>query len=287
MEFSDLLKPAVLAYLASILSGQLLIFWLRKIFENRRNKARVKAGLRGNAILDRGQVLLNLRGQSFWETTVLLMTIVVVPFILVAFVFDADSEKDGLAVAFVGMLAWVLFSATDVAKAFFGGVAFRAYASIRCPFQVGDRVTIGGQSGKVEFIGPFFVTLVTVDDDLVNVPTASLWDQTLISANAGDKSSLAVMSFHLAPFVSADLRRKTEQNIWDAIQKSMYWDHEKPMQIYLEQNKDEIVLTAKAYVASTYNEALFKSDVYQSFLDFVDQEKIPLASTEWHRELKP
>jgi len=166
-------------------------------------------------------------------------------------------------------------------------VAFRAYASIRCPFQVGDRVTIGGQSGKVEFIGPFFVTLVTVDDDLVNVPTASLWSQTLISANAGDKSSLAVMSFHLAPFVRADLRRKTEQNIWDAIQKSMYWDHEKPMQIYLEQNKDEIVLTAKAYVASTYNEALFKSDVYQSFLDFVDHEKIPLASTEWHRELKP
>jgi hypothetical protein len=56
------------------------------------------------------------------------------------------------------------------------------------------------------------------------------------------------------------------------------------MQIYVEQCKDEIVLTAKAYVALTYNEPIFKSDVYQAFLDFADLESIPLDSTEWRRQ---
>ena len=59
------------------------------------------------------------------------------------------------------------------------------------------------------------------------------------------------------------------------------------MQIYLEQGPSEIVLTARAYVASTYNEPLFKSDVYQAFLDFADRESIPLASREWRRTLEP
>lgn len=286
MSISDLLNPAVGLYLFGIVLGQWLVFRRRKQQEIQQSEARRNAKLTGKPLLDRSVQLQRFNQQSLHETGVLLGTVCVLPFVIAGLFHRFELDIGGLPVAFLGLMGWFLFSATDIAKAFFGGVAFRSYASIRCPFQVGDRVTIGGQSGKVEFIGPFFVTLVTVDDDLVNVPTASLWNQTLISANAGDKSSLAVMSFHLAPFVSADLRRKTEQNIWDAIQKSMYWDHEKPMQIYLEQNKDEIVLTAKAYVASTYNEALFKSDVYQSFLDFVDQEQIPLASTEWHRELK-
>jgi hypothetical protein len=55
----------------------------------------------------------------------------------------------------------------------------------------------------------------------------------------------------------------------------------------LEQRKDEILLTARAYVASTYNEPLLKSDVYQAFLDFADKKSVPLASTEWRRPVGP
>lgn len=46
------------------------------------------------------------------------------------------------------------------------------------------------------------------------------------------------------------------------------------------QERGAIVLTARAYVASTYNEALFKSDVYQAFLDFADKNALPLAAAE-------
>lgn len=93
------------------------------------------------------------------------------------------------------------------------------------------------------------------------------------------------MSFHLAPFVSATQRKEAEDAIWDAIQRSVYWDFDRPMQIFVEQRRDEIVLNAKAYVASTYNEPLFKSDVYQAFLNFADSKGIPLASTEWRRQV--
>jgi hypothetical protein len=87
--------------------------------------------------------------------------------------------------------------------------------------------------------------------------------------------------------VSAAQRRRAEDAIWDAIQRSVYWDFDKPMQIFLTQKREEILLTAKAYAASTYNEPLFKSDVYQAFLDFADKEGVPLASTEWRREVQP
>ena len=138
-------------------------------------------------------------------------------------------------------------------------------------------MTLLGHAGKVEDIGPFFVRLKTADDEEVRIPTAALWNAPLISANAGKRASLCVMTFHLAPCVGAEKRKKAENAIWDAIQRSVYWDFDNPMQIYVEQRKDEIVLTAKAYVASTYNEPLFKSDVYQAFLDFTDSESVPLA----------
>ena len=53
------------------------------------------------------------------------------------------------------------------------------------------------------------------------------------------------------------------------------------MQIFLVQERDAICLTAKAYVASTYNEPLFTSDVTRAFLEFADKEGIPLASLAW------
>ncbi len=281
-ELQDLLKPAVGLYIAGVVGGQILVAYLHQRREKEIQERREKAGLNQQVLVDHATRLKDLRQQTLIESSVLLGSVIILPFLL-AEVFGDNSK--GLSVAFLAMIVWVLFSASDVGKAFISGIAFRAFASLRRPFQVGDRVTLGGHSGKVEYIGPFYVRLITSDDDLVSIPTASLWDSTLVSANAGDKASLCVMSFYLAPFVSADARKKTEDAIWNAIQKSLYWDFGKPMQIYVEQNRDEIVLTAKSYVASTYNELLFKSDVYQSFLDFTAKNNVPLASTEWRREV--
>ena len=198
---------------------------------------------------------------------------------------ESDADKKGLAIAFLALLTWTIYSGTDILKAFLGGLAFKTIAAFTQPFQVGDRVTLKGISGKVVKFETFFVMLQTLNDDLISIPTHTLWSEVLTSANAGDRSSLCVMNFYLASFVHANQRQKAEDAIWDAIQASVYYEPSKPMQIYLTQTPDAIQLTAKAYVASTYNEPLFTSDVTRAFLDFVSQEDIALAPSSWKLSL--
>ena len=276
-DLESLLNWPVAVYLLAVVGAQIAISIARARRARRLAEDRRAAGLDDEILVDHSIKLETIRNRALADALVLLATVVVLPFLLVLLVPDAQSH--GLAIVFLGLLIWILVSVTDVARAFLGGVAFRVYVGLRRPFQVGDRVTLCGHAGKVEDIGPFYVRLTTEDDDQVNVPTAALWNTPLISANAGDRASLCVMSFHLAAFVDAEKRKKAEDAIWNAIQRSVYWEFDKPMQIYVEQAKDEIVLTARAYVASTYNELLFKSDVHQAFLDFADSERIPLAST--------
>jgi hypothetical protein len=90
--------------------------------------------------------------------------------------------------------------------------------------------------------------------------------------------------FYLAPFVSAGQRQLVEDTIWEAIQASSYFEPAKPVQRYLAQNPDSIQLTAKAYVASTYNDPLFKSDVTRLVLDFTSKKGIALASSAWRAD---
>ncbi len=276
-EFDQLLSVPVGIYIGGVILGQVGLSILRSRKQKELKKCRHKAGLNDQVLVDHSLKLETFRQQAITEALVLLATLVFLPIIL-AYSINDPKEASALGITFLALLIWVMVTATDVAKAFLGGIAFRTFVGFRRPFQIGDRVTIAGYSGKVEEIGPFFVRLNTSDDDLVSIPTASLWNTPIVSANAGDKASLCVMTFHLAPFIDAKTRKAVEQAIWDAIQRSVYWDFEKPMQIYLEQRKGEILMTARAYVASTYNESLFKSDIYQSFLDFADKESIPLAS---------
>jgi hypothetical protein len=57
------------------------------------------------------------------------------------------------------------------------------------------------------------------------------------------------------------------------------------MQSYLSQNPDSIQLSARAYVASTYNELLFKSDVTRLVLDVTAKQGIALASAAWKADI--
>ncbi|MGI9511222.1 MAG: mechanosensitive ion channel domain-containing protein, partial [Geminicoccaceae bacterium] len=270
-EPSDFLTWPVAIYLATILLGQVGLAFYRHHIANATAERRRRAGLDNQVLVDHKITLETIRNNALVDAAVLLVTVVAVP-ILLHQLWPGDEASKGLGLTFLVLLIWVLVSGTDIGKAYLGGVAFRAYVGLRHPFQVGDRVTLMGHSGKVEEIDPFFVQISTPDDDRVSIPTAALWSAPLVSANAGERASLSVMTFHLASFVTAAERKASEDAIWNAIQRSVYWDFDKPMQIYLEHRRDEIVLTARAYVASTYNELLFKSDVYQAFLDFADRE---------------
>jgi small-conductance mechanosensitive channel len=284
-------NPYVIIYLLIVIGGQMLYTawyqWSRKqIAKHRRTQ-----GLPEDIFLNHAERLSERRREALLESGILAASIIIVPFILIYIAGSPNSdtpgkEQQGLALVFVALLFWVMISGTEVAKVFLSGLAFKTLTAFKNPFQVGDRVTLKGVGGKVIGIDTFFVTLQTPDDDQVSIPTASLWNETMYSVNAGDRSSLCVMNFYLAPFVTVDQRQAAEDTIWDAIQSSVYYDPTKPMQIFLSQNQDSIQLTAKSYVASTYNEPLFSSDVTRAFLEFAAKHRIALASQSWRASVK-
>ena len=284
-ELVKLLKdPHILVYFAIVISSQIVygivVYFIRRNTRTRRRNQ----GLPEELLINNAEKLASRRVAALLQSAILLASILLTPFILV-WITKSHTDKSGLAIAFVVLLGSMLFNGTDVVKAFLGGLAFKTLATFKQPFQIGDRVTLKNISGKVISFDTFFVVLQTLNDDRISIPTHTLWCEVLTSTNAGDRSSLCVMNFYLASFVDAGQRQKAEDAIWDAIQASVYYDPSKPMQIYLAQTSEAIQLTAKAYVASTYNEPLFISDVTRTFLNFVSKENIALAPSSW--ELNP
>ena len=260
--------------------------------ENNRKAQELPKG----SLVNQTRKLEELKAEAKQQVTWLLLPIVALPFILVVLKYligltpaigwinqitnpftGVINSSGGLLLTFLLFALWLLFTTTDLAKAAVGGIAFRTVMVFSNTIQVGDRVTIAGSSGKITDIGIFYLTLVTIDDDKVCLPTNSLWGATLINANDGDRSSLTVTNFYLSPMVNAKQLQAAEDAIWEAIQASPYFEPSKVKQIFYHQQPEYIQLTAKAYVASTYNEPLFKSDITRRFLQFAKNEGILLA----------
>lgn len=280
----ELLSPPVLMYLMLVLMA---LFVPEMWFEyNRRKKAkrRKSVGLPEESIMNTAEKLTSTRFEAQVQSLIFILAIFVTPFFIAPFVSHAG--KNALLLAFVGILVWSLTSGTHVAVSFLNGLSFKTVIAFAKPIQVGDRVTLNGHSGKVLSIGTFFVMLQTLNDDLVSIPTSSLWNANLVSANAGQRYSLCMMDFYLAPFATHDDIQRAEDIIWDSIQASPYFEMSQPMQIYVNQELNSIHLVARAYVASTYNEPLFVSDVSKAFLKFAYEHNLPLAAPYWKREVK-
>ncbi|MEM7311033.1 MAG: mechanosensitive ion channel domain-containing protein [Planctomycetota bacterium] len=265
MSLDSVLRIEVALYLGLVLAIQLAVAWCLAAYRRAGARARREQGLPDDVLLHRTVGLEELRTASVLQSVVLLLSVLVVPLLLAA---NAGEEaREGLSVAFLGLFAWSLWSATDFTKSFLGGLTFRTYAAFLPPFQVGDRITVAGVSGRVDDIGLFHVRLVTPDDDLVSVPTASLWSETIANANAGDRSSLVALDLFLDPRATSDQRKAAEDILWDCVQASTYFEPEKPLQIYVSQLPHAVRMTAKGYVASTYDEPLFRSEVTSRVLD--------------------
>lgn len=282
----NLVNPWVLAYMVLLLLSVVFPRLLEKIAATNREIDRREAKLYGEPVIGPGFRLETSRKIASREFTIFSAIALLAPFILGGIAYakymplqeeEFVSVQKSLGTAFVGLFIWISVSGTETAKAFFGGLAFRALLAQTRPFQVGDRVTLDGYSGRVENIGFFHVSLVTPDDDLVSVPTYQLWSEPLVSTNAGNRMSLCVIDFYLSPRVNAEQRKKAEAIIRDAVQASIYYEPAKPLQTFCNQEMDAIHFQAKAYVSSTYREFEFKDDVTKKTLDAFDEHSIPLA----------
>lgn len=161
--------------------------------------------------------------------------------------------------ALMGTLAVAVgFALKDLAASVLAGITIL----FDRPFQVGDRVTFGGQYGEVSAIGLRSVRMVTLDDSLVTIPNNKFLTDVVISGNAGALDMQIVMDFHIAP--DADLR-KAKEIVDEAVQSSRYVFLEKPVVVLVSDVMQQTYLAtrlrAKAYVLDVRYEGAFASDV--------------------------
>lgn len=278
----------IAAYIGGVVLLQLACGYYFRRRKNNIIAARAAQNLPPDVLVNNSVKLAEARQESLLYATVLLSSVLLLPLLFISFEYGevtaqagSTGDNTGLALTFLLLLSWVFFSATDVSKAYLGGLAFKTMTAFQVPFQVGDRASFEGIEGRVTSIGTFFTTLQTQNDDKISIPTSSLWHSPITSVNGSSRSSLCVMNFYLSSHISKSDRIKAENHIWDSIQSSAYFDPTQPIHIFLQQNPDCIQLIAKAYVASTYREPMFTSDVTTSFLDYAIEERIlPVMDTQ-------
>jgi small-conductance mechanosensitive channel len=198
----------------------------------------------------------------------------VVAFVL-AFTSMFDLSPEALFALSGTAAVTIGFALKDVAASFLAGITIL----VSKPFQVGDRVTFGGFYGEVKEIGLRSVRVVTLDDNLVTIPSNKLLTEPIASANAGNIDCMVVVPFQIAP--GADHARAREI-VRDAVVASKYLLLGKPFTVLLstrltEQGRAVIELTAKAYVYDMRHEKAFSSDITDRVLTAFRENEIPLA----------
>ena len=179
-------------------------------------------------------------------------------YIIIVYIF----EISGNALLSAGTAAGVAlaFAGQDVLKNIFGGLIIIADQ----PFQVGDKITIGGTYGEVVSIGLRSTRIVTSDDNLVSVPNSQVVESQVSNANAGQLHCQVVVELYLPGWVDAT---KAKSIAYSAAATSKYVYLDKPIVVVVLDDFKEmslIRLSVKAYVFDCLNELAFKSEVTET-----------------------
>ncbi len=183
---------------------------------------------------------------------------IVVVYYIISGVFEVDQE--GLLAAGAAVGVAVGFAAQDVLKNIFGGILI----ILDQPFQVGDRVSVGGTYGEVVSIGLRSTRIVTPDDNLVSVPNTQVVDGQVANANAGALDCQVVTELYLPGWVDVS---KAKEIAYDAAANSKFVYLKKPIVVLVKDEFKETFLTRiiiKAYVLDARYESRFASDVTET-----------------------
>jgi small-conductance mechanosensitive channel len=181
---------------------------------------------------------------------------------LFAFVLVATNvitfSRDAL-IALGGTIAVTVgFGLKDSVASLFAGI----FIFFDRPFQVGDWVSFGGFYGEVTEIGLRSVRIVTLDDNLVSIPTNKFLTDPVASANAGALDMMVVMDFYIAPDSDFMLAKRSA---YEATVTSKYVYLNKRVDVLLSEELTTAGLATRirinAYVVDTRYEKRFLSDV--------------------------
>ena len=176
-------------------------------------------------------------------------------YLIVRVIFRVDAQGFLAASAAVGVA--VGFAAQDLLKNLFGGLIL----VFDQPFQVGDKISVGGTYGEVVSIGLRSTRIVTADDNLVSVPNAQVVDQQVANANAGELNCQVVTDLFLPGWVDESLALNIA---FEAAASSKYVYLNKPIVTLVKDEFKETFLTrirVKACVLDPRFEFQFQSDV--------------------------
>ncbi|SLK01142.1 Small-conductance mechanosensitive channel [Novosphingobium mathurense] len=191
---------------------------------------------------------INTLGQFviYVATTVLVL--------LLSFRFDETT----LAVIGGTIAVAVGFAMKDLVASFIAGVI----VMLDRPFQVGDRVSFGGEYGDITAIGLRSVRMQTLDDNTITIPNSKFLSEITSSGNYGALDMQVVMDFYIAPGQDID---RAYEIVNEAALSSRFVFLAKPVTVLVKQwVSDYLVgvrLRLKAYVLDTRFEKAFESDV--------------------------
>jgi small-conductance mechanosensitive channel len=160
-------------------------------------------------------------------------------------------------VAFSGLLgAAIGFGLKDLFADVIGGL----FLVFEKPYQIGDKVKIGGYYGEVSDIGIRATRLITPDDSMVSVPNYLMFSQAVASANAGSPEMMVVIDLFIAPESEAEVALEILQ---EAVitSKYVYISKKRPFTVLLDDFPFYRRVRAKAYVYDLRYEFEFRSEV--------------------------
>ncbi|MGC9444010.1 MAG: mechanosensitive ion channel family protein [Candidatus Methanospirareceae archaeon] len=160
-------------------------------------------------------------------------------------------------VAFSGVLGAVLgFGLKDLFANIIGGLVI----SVEQPYQIGDKVNIGGYYGEVTDIGIRATRLVTPDDNLVSAPNYLIFNQAVASASSGTPEMMVVIDLFIDPDSDAVIGLEI---LKEAVVTSryVYISRRYPYTVLLQDFPYYRRLRAKAYVHDLRHEFEFMSEV--------------------------
>ncbi len=169
-----------------------------------------------------------------------------------------DLDDGALAVIGGTVAVSVGFAVKDLVASFIAGIMIM----LDRPFQVGDRVSFGGQYGDVTAIGLRSVRMQTLDDNTVTIPNNKFLNEITSNGNYGALDMQVVIDFHVGADQDILLAREV---VSEAAVSSRYAYLPKPVVVLVEQvvssNLVAIRLRLKAYVLDIKYEKALVTDV--------------------------
>jgi len=164
-----------------------------------------------------------------------------------------------------GALAFAIgFALRDLVASFIAGITIM----FDRPFQVGDRVSYGGEYGDIITIGLRSVRMNTLNHNIITIPNNKVFTDVTSSGNYGELEMQVAMDFYIG--IDQDVLQAIEI-IREACLTSPYVFLAQPVPVFatqvILQNYIAIAIKARPYVFDCKHEEPFKTDVHLRVID--------------------